>query len=265
MGLDFFVNKEKQNVEKESEPSEYQEEEDQEDPMMDPEFSNGGRQFNVRSEMSYEDMQQKKAYLLSKLKRMEKRGLLASRRFGVEHDLEEIEAEVLRIEKERDIEIGIKYCKQGLVFFASTIEMANNNFKMGAKLDGWSSHMFSTQDDYDEVFEELYEKYATNIKAGPEIRLITMLAGSAFMFHLQKALSEKTTNDEDLLSKLGNLGGTMKGPSKSTEEILRNLGEDDSDVSDVSSIVSEQIELEKTIAVPVKKGGKPRGRPKKNM
>jgi hypothetical protein len=266
IGLGYFANPEKKTLELSEKSESFQGDENEgeyEDHFMNPELTEGN---NRDHGLSYEEMQQKKAFLLSRLKRLQEKGGVASRRFGVEHSLEEIEAEVLRIQRERDIDIGINYCKQGLVFFATTIEMANNNFKLGGKLDGWSGHIFNTQSDYDEVFEELYEKYASNIKTGPEIRLITMIAGSAFMFHLQKALADKAMNTGDLLGSLSKMGmgrsqtqPEMSGPSKSTEDLMRSMaGGDDSDMSDVSSVVSELPE-EKNIRVPPKR----RGRPKK--
>ena len=42
-------------------------------------------------------------------------------------------------------------------------------------------------DDYDDVFEELHEKYKSKASL-PELRLILMLGGSGFMFHLTQTL-----------------------------------------------------------------------------
>ena len=44
------------------------------------------------------------------------------------------------------------------------------------------------QDDYDEVFEELYVKYRTKMHVAPEVKLIMMLGGSAMMFHLTNSM-----------------------------------------------------------------------------
>ena len=43
-------------------------------------------------------------------------------------------------------------------------------------------------DDYDDIFEELHEKYKTKTSMPPELRLILMLGGSGFMFHLTQTL-----------------------------------------------------------------------------
>jgi len=224
--------------------------------------------------ISYEEMQQQKAYYLSQLKRLEKQGYLSVKRYGVEHPLEDIKGEVLRIRKERELEDGIKYCKQGLMFFVSTIEMANERFDpFGAKLSGWSNVVMAEQDSYDGVFEELYEKYHTKIQMAPEIKLLSMIAGSAMMFHLQKSLVDKAMGSSDIAKALssilgGNKGASadvrppqeeMRGPSMNTDELLRKLSEEN--VSDISSMTSGDSEInEKVINIPIpkKRGRKPK-------
>jgi len=228
-------------------------------------------------QISYEEMQQQKAYYLSQLKRLEKQGYLSAKRYGVEHNLEDIKGEVLRIRKERELEDGIKYCKQGLMFFVSTIEMANERFDpFGAKLSGWSNVVMAEQDSYDGVFEELYEKYHTKIQMAPEIKLISMIAGSAMMFHLQKSLVDKAMGSSDIAKALSNILGKgtngtgtpaasnihqeeMRGPSINTDELLRKLSEENA--SDISSLSSEDSEInEKVINIPLpkKRGRKPK-------
>jgi hypothetical protein len=43
-------------------------------------------------------------------------------------------------------------------------------------------------DDYDGVFEELFNKYKTKMEVAPEVKLIMMLGGSAMMFHLTNSM-----------------------------------------------------------------------------
>ena len=42
--------------------------------------------------------------------------------------------------------------------------------------------------DYDDVFEELHEKYKEKAQMAPEIKLLLMLGGSGFMFHLTNTM-----------------------------------------------------------------------------
>lgn len=209
------------------------------------------------AEMTYEQIQEEKAKGLSQLKRFQKRGIALDRRLGMEHSLAEIQGEVYRIKKENQIDAGIDYCRQGLMFCVSTIEMANQTYKLGANLNGWSQVIFNDMSSYDDVFEELYEKYYSKMGASPEIKLISMLAGSAFMFHLQKELSGNG-------AMLGRRQREMSGPSIDTDELLRELNDSDSEdgsiaLTEEESVVEPEPEPEPEVKnISVKKKGRPR-------
>lgn len=208
-----------------------------------------------KNEMSYEDVQQQKSHYLYQLNRLRKRGIETSRRFGMEHSLEDIRGEVFRIKKEIDMDNSIDYCRQGLMFCVSTIEMMNGQYNTGGKLTGWSQSIMGNIESYDEVFEELYDKYYSTAKMAPEIKLISMVAGSAFMFHLQKSL----LNNESFAPSQRE----MSGPKIDTDQLLQELN-NEIDLDDVSSISSseksiklvQQEEDKKTI--PIKRRGRPK-------
>ena len=73
-------------------------------------------------------------------------------------------------------------CTTGLEF----MNKKYNPFEI--QLDGWSENVMEFVDDYDDVFEELYVKYRTNMTVAPEVKLIMMLGGSAMMFHLTNSM-----------------------------------------------------------------------------
>lgn len=245
LGEDFLVQREDIQPEEEYEEEEY---EDQEDDVFMRE--NG----NVQQEetMTYEEIQQQKSHYLYQLNRMRKRGIETSRRFGMEHTLEDIRGEVFRLKREIDMDNSIDYCRQGLMFCVSTIEMLNGQYNMGGKLNGWSQSVMGNIESYDDVFEELYEKYYSSVKMAPEIKLISMVAGSAFMFHLQKSL----LNNETFAPRQRE----MSGPQLDTDELLKELNEE-VDLDDVSSIASSEksikivVEEEKK-TIPIKKRGR---------
>lgn len=249
-GMDFLI----PEVEKEESVYEDYNSNQDDDPFMENNFT----EKDTRPEMSYEDIQQEKSFCLSRLKRFQARGFIPSRRFSMEHSLDELKGEVFRIQKEIDMDSGIDYCRQGLMFCVSTIEMVNGQYKLPGKLDGWSQSVMSNIDSYDQVFEELYEAYYSKLKMAPEIKLISMIAGSAFMFHLQKSL----LNNESLSRKQRD----MSGPELNTDEMLQALNDEVGDISDISSEISmaesiESIKIEpQTKKIPIKK----RGRPRKN-
>ena len=206
-------------------------------------------------EKTYEEIQHEKSFYLSKLSRLEKRGFQSSRRLGMEHNLEDIKGEVYRIEKDIAMDTGIDYCRQGLMFCVSTIEMVNGTYNLPGKLNGWSQSVMGNIESYDQIFEELYDQYYSKIKIAPEIKLISMVAGSAFMFHLQKSLLQNES--------LAPRQREMTGPSMDTDELLRSLNDevDIDDISDISENSSISMKLEPQVKkIQVKK---PRGRPKK--
>lgn len=176
----------------------------------------------------------------------------------MEHSLEQIRGEVFRIKKEISVDAGVDYCRQGLMFCVSTIEMVEGTYGSGS-MGGWSQNVMGNIESYDEVFEELYQKYFSESKMGPELKLISLLAGSAFMYRLNKSMvADKGFSPRQR---------EMSGPSMDTDDLLKRLNEE-VDLDDVSSIGSDGASSEESLvikepeikSIPVKK---PRGRPKK--
>jgi hypothetical protein len=52
------------------------------------------------------------------------------------------------------------------------------------------------QEDYDGVFEELFQKYQSKVSVAPEIKLMFMIGGSAMMFHLSKSMFKPFTQNQ---------------------------------------------------------------------
>jgi len=257
LGMDFLVDKTPEAGGFEAEEDDDEEDEyDEDGPDL---FQTNTQQDNSYQtpQRSYEDIQQEKAYLISQLKRLEKKGSVLTRRFTMEHSLEEIRGEVFRIKKEESMDAGIDYCRQGLMFCVSSIEMAEGKYNNGEFLGGWSRNVMGNIDSYDGVFEELYEKYYTTATVAPEIKLISMLAGSGFMFSLQKKMLTGTSVPPKQRE--------MSGPSIDTDDLMRRLNEievdDDDDIASIASNNSSiKIKEAETKTINVKK---PRGRPKK--
>ena len=104
--------------------------------------------------------------------------------------------EYRRLKKQRDIEKSIKFSRKILMAIISGIEFLNNRFDpLDVKLNGWSENVMENITDYDEVFEELHEKYSESVQMAPELKLLMMVAGSGFMFHLTNSLFKTATPD----------------------------------------------------------------------
>ena len=155
--------------------------------------------------MDPETERKQKAEILNKLQRLEGKGLAVSKRFTMDNTLDEMNQEYLRLVDSRNLEASLRFQRQALMSVVTGLEWANGKFDpFDVKLDGWSEAVHENVEDFDEIFEELYDKYKERGKMPPEARLCMALAGSGFMCHVSNTF---------LKSKMQNV---------SADDILRN-------------------------------------------
>lgn len=136
-------------------------------------------------EPSLDDIIEEKKKLLYEFERFKKRGYNFPKQFSLASSLEEMKYELEKIKKQREIENSVAFSRKMLMAFVTALEFLNNRFDpFELKLDGWSENVHESIGEYDDVFEELHEKYKSTGKVSPEIKLLLTLGGSAFMFHL---------------------------------------------------------------------------------
>ena len=166
-----------------------------------------------KKQKSYEEIQQEKQQLLFNLERLQKQGYPPSKRYSMASSHEDMQYEYDRLKKQRDVEKSIKFSRKILMAAVSGVEFLNGKFDpFDVKLDGWSENIMENVADYDEVFEELHGKYSDSVKMAPELKLIAMVAGSGFMFHLTNSLFKSATpNLSDIL--------------KQNPDIMKNISE----------------------------------------
>ena len=178
--------------------------------QMIDDFSESAKEDNnsvssyAGSDLSPEEVLKKKRLLLFKLKRLQKKGYQPSRFYDMNSSLEELTAEVESIKREANLNQGVKVAKNALVSVCSLLEYVNNRFDpMDVVLDGWSEEINDDVQtgDYDEVMEELYYKYYDKVSMGPEMKLITMVGGSAVKFHLSHTLLKTMVPNAEALLK----------------------------------------------------------------
>ena len=100
-----------------------------------------------------------------------------------------MQAEYTKIKKQRELENSVKFQRKCLVAFATGTELLNSKLDMlDFKMDGWSEQINEGIDEYNEVFEELHEKYKEKAKIAPELKLLFMMGGSAFMYHITNSM-----------------------------------------------------------------------------
>jgi hypothetical protein len=166
-----------------------------------------------KKQKSYEEIQQEKQKLLFNLERLQKQGYPPSKRYSMASSFEDMQFEHDRLKKQRDVEKSIKFSRKILMALVSGVEFLNGKFDpFDVKLEGWSENIMENVSDYDEVFEELHDKYSDSVKMAPELKLIAMVAGSGFMFHLTNSLFKSATPKlSDIL--------------KQNPDIMRNISE----------------------------------------
>lgn len=142
-----------------------------------------------RNVMSEEDVLNAKRELLYQFERLERKGTQLPKKFTLASNLDEMKLELDRLKRDREIDQSIKFQRKVMMTVVTGVELMNNKFDpVGARLDGWSESLNDNIDDYDEVFEELHDKYKGKAKMPPEVKLMFMLGGSAFMFHMTNTM-----------------------------------------------------------------------------
>jgi hypothetical protein len=152
--------------------------------------------------MSYEEIQKAKFDLLCKFDRLKEKGVKIPKMFSMSSDYDEMKNEYEKLIHHRKMDNSVKMQRRILITAISGMEWLNGKFDpFDVKLDGWSETVHEGINEYDDVFEELYEKYQGSGSMAPELRLCFMVAGSAFMYHLQNSMLKSTTlpNVDDVM------------------------------------------------------------------
>jgi hypothetical protein len=136
-----------------------------------------------------EERMNKKKTLLYQFDRLEKKGVRLPKVYTMESDLNEMEADYDKIVREKEVDNSILFQRKMLMGFVTGIEYLNTKFDpFSVKLDGWSENIHDEINGYDDIFEELHDKYSGTGHMAPELRLLFSLGGSAFMFHLTNTM-----------------------------------------------------------------------------
>ena len=140
-------------------------------------------------EKTFEELQKEKAEYLRLLDRLDAKGIHSHKKFNMNSEYSEIKTEFERLTRQRECDQSIKFQRKMLIAFVTAIEFLNNKFDpFDVKLDGWSESVHENVNDYDDIFEELHEKYKEKAQMAPEVKLLLMLGGSGFMFHLTNTM-----------------------------------------------------------------------------
>ena len=158
--------------------------------------------FFPEKRQTEEEINNMKRKILYQFDRLEKKGVKLPTRHSMSSSLDEMKADLDRITNDRKVDASIKFQRKALIACVTGVEFLNTKFDpINARLDGWSENVHENVDDYDDVFEELHDKYKGDSKMAPELRLMMSLAGSAFMFHLTNTMFKSSLPGLDQVMK----------------------------------------------------------------
>jgi hypothetical protein len=165
--------------------------------------SSVSRNSVVKNKSNRSSTIKEKKEIIYQIDRLEQRGYKIPFKFNLNSDIEEMRLEYNKIINEKEIDNSIKFSRKMLMAFVTAGEYLNNRYDpMAIQLEGWSDQVHDSLTDYDDIFEELHEKYkSTGKKMPPELRLLISLSGSAFMFHLTNRMfkEQKLPDVENVL------------------------------------------------------------------
>jgi len=268
--VDMFANSSKMNTAQPPPPVEW---DGGDGPPIGMDQSHHQRSIPTGPSEGYKSIEDEKADLLNRISRLGKKGLQTSARLTVYSDIEDIRAEYKRLVYSIEVDQSVKFQRRMLVACVSGIEFLNKKFDpFDLELDGWSENVMENQEDYDGVFEELFQKYRSKVSVAPEIKLMFMVGGSAMMFHLSKSMfkpfqqqqqqAQKDSQQQQQQSSGGGSRRDMRGPGIDLASLGKGLdlssilgtlqqaqvaeasSHGGDDVSDIISIGSEVRDLE---------------------
>lgn len=138
--------------------------------------------------------------LLFKIGRLKLRGATPSEPMTIRNSACELRAEMERMQRELDSDKSVKFQRSMLTSFATGLEFVNSRWNVaGVKLEGWSESLHADIASFDEVFEELHEKYMTSVSTPPELKLVMMVASSAIMFHMSQTVFRNAPGVEEVM------------------------------------------------------------------
>jgi hypothetical protein len=143
--------------------------------------------------MSFAEIQRAKEDFIAKLARLETKGYRSVKIYSLTSELKDIEDAYNKTYSQYSCDKAIKFQGKVLIGIIGFIEGLNKKYDpFNIYLTGWSEALYENLDEYEEVFEELYEKYKEQFDMiSPEFRLFGMVVMSGVMFHFSHAVIAK--------------------------------------------------------------------------
>ena len=144
------------------------------------------------------------------------KGYQLTKEYDFNSSLDEMEYEYELLKSFADKRNGVKVFKNGLLQAVSVIEFLNDKYDpFEFQLNGWSEHISVEIDSYEDIIEELYEKYkGTGRRMAPEIKLLFLILASASAFHFSKSQASKLPGLDSVLASNPGLLSKIINPTK---------------------------------------------------
>lgn len=175
-------------------------------PQFQPQPNNPYQSFDQESVSSYdgsemddEEIEKKKRYYLSQIRKLEKRGVELQTHVSLQTPLQTLKQEYYVCKKEYDVSNCLNSMKNGLVLGCTGVEKATDYMDVGVNLSGWAASVAAAIDDEDDpegrdILEDLYEKHYDKLSGfSPEARLAYFLGKTAFTQHTINSLTTQSS------------------------------------------------------------------------
>ena len=168
-------------------------------------------------QLTTSEIRMRKIEMLRKLSEIKIKGYQLSKEYDFNSSLDEMEYEFDLLKSFADKRNGVKIFKSGLLQAVSLVEFLNDKYDpFDFHLSGWGDHMHVESESWDDVLEEIYEKYkGSGKKMAPEIRLLFLIVASAAAFHFTKSQSANLPGLDSLLASNPGLLSKIINPGKS--------------------------------------------------
>lgn len=153
------------------------------------------------SKMNDREKRRKKRIMIKKIEEWFEKGLIKNNpHFNMDSNYEEVEDEYDTALEDKRKKDSIKLQGWWFMTAVNSIEYANSAFNpFDINLDGWGEQVSEDIDSYEEIFDELHDKYKGG-KLSPEISLLLRLGFSAAVVNFtNKALSSATPGFNDVI------------------------------------------------------------------
>ena len=198
------------------------------------------------SKMNEREKRRKKRAMIKKLEEWYEKGLTKhNSHFNMESDYDEVEDEYETAIEDKRKKDSVKLQGWWFTTIINSLEYANAVFDpFGLNLDGWGEQINEDIDSYEEIFEELHEKYKGG-KMAPEVSLLLRVAFSGAVLNItNKALSTSTPGFNDIIKQSPEL---MKMFSAATAQ---TMGQQNPGFEFVNSVLHPDEKVNTTFGPP---------------